>query len=320
MDEFLSSWNHGPSKKAILNFVNRITKDGADFIPIEDRVAVFDNDGTLWCEKPLYTQFFFALDQISKLSTKHPEWKQLEPFKSILDGDVKSVLAGGKKSIAAINAATHAGMTTDEFNESANKWMKTAVNSQMNRPFKELVYQPMLELLDYLKAYDFKIYIVSAGGADFMRATTIDLYGISPSQIIGSSGKTKFIKRDGKAVLIKLPEVDSIDEGEGKPSNIHKFIGQRPILAFGNSDGDSEMLEWVSLQDRPSLSLLLHHTDADREWAYDTDSHVGKLDRGLKEAKKLGWVVVDMKKDWNIIFPFQKFDYESISSTFSSFH
>lgn len=316
MDEFLSSWNHGPSKKALMDFVKRITTAGADFVPIEERVAVFDNDGTLWSEKPLYSQFVFAIDQISRLSAKHPEWKHLEPFKSILAGDLKSALAGGKKSIGAIMAATHAGMTTDEFNDSATKWMSTAINTQMNRPFKELIYQPMLEVIEYLKMFEFKVYIVSAGGADFMRATVIDLYGLPPGQIIGSTGKTRYEKRDGKAVLIKLAELETLDESSGKPSSIHTFIGQRPILAFGNSDGDFEMLEWVSLQERPSLSFLVHHTDADREWAYDRDSLVGKLDKGLKEAHKLGWVVIDMKTEWNAIFPFHKQDRESISSFF----
>ena len=300
----LPSWNDGTAKSAITGFVARVTKEGSpDFVPPEERIATFDNDGTLWCEQPAYFQFLFALDRIKAMAPAHPEWKDTEPFKSVLAGDMKALAASGEKGVMTILAVTHTGMTTDEFQAVASEWFKTAKNPKFGRRYVELVYQPMLEVLAYLRANGFKTYIVSGGGVEFLRAFASETYGIPPEQIVGSMGKLKYDSRDGKPVLLKLPEVDFIDDKEGKPIGIQKFIGRRPILAFGNSDGDFQMLEWTTTAPGARLALIVHHTDAEREVAYDRGSHIGKLERGLDEAPQRGWVLIDMKKDWKQVFP-----------------
>jgi phosphoglycolate phosphatase-like HAD superfamily hydrolase len=304
----LPSWNDGPHKTAIVDFVAKTTTEGsADFVPVEERIATFDNDGTLWCEQPLYVQLVFAIDRIKTLGPNHPIWKTEEPFKSILSGDVRAALAGGEKTAAELLVPSHAGMTTDEFDKTVRDWIVTARHPRFNRPYTECVYQPMLEVLSFLRAHGFKTFVVSGGGIDFMRPWTEAAYGIPPEQIVGSMGKVKYEVRDGNPVIVKLPQIDFIDDGPGKPAGIQKFIGRRPILAFGNSDGDFEMLEWTTVGERTPprlrLGLLVHHTDAEREFAYDRESFIGRLARGLDEAPKRGWIVVDMKADWKVIFP-----------------
>ncbi|HVZ93806.1 MAG TPA: HAD family hydrolase [Phycisphaerales bacterium] len=300
----LPSWNNVASKQAIVAFVERVTKEGsADFVPREERIAVFDNDGTLWAEQPMYFQLAFALDRLSALAGEHPEWKEREPFKSILAGDVKAALAGGEISIRQVLVVTHAGMTTEEFEKIVKDWIATAQHPRFKKPYNECIYQPMREVLDYLRASGFKTYIVSGGGIEFMRPWAEKTYGIPPEQVIGSSAKTKFELRDGNPVLVKLPEIGSVDDGPGKPVNINLHIGRRPTMAFGNSDGDLQMLQWTTGGTGPRFALIVHHTDPDREWAYDRQSNIGKLDKALDEAESKGWTVVDMKKDWKQIFP-----------------
>lgn len=303
----LPSWNDGPSKKAITDFVAKVTKDGGpDFVQPAQRIAVFDNDGTLWAEQPMYFQLAFAIDRVKALAPQHPEWKEKEPFKSVLAGDLKTALGGGEKAILEMIAATHAGMTTAEFEKTVGEWVAFAKHPKFNKLYIDCVYQPMLELLAYLRANGFKTYIVSGGGIEFMRPWTERVYGIPPEQVVGSSSKVKFEMRDGKPVLLKLPEVGSIDDGPGKPVNINLHIGRRPIMAFGNSDGDLQMLQWTAAGDGPRFALIVHHTDAEREWAYDRQSHIGKLDKALDEAQSRGWTVVDMKTDWKTIFKTDK--------------
>ena len=300
----LLSWNDGPAKAAIVNFVKRVTTEGgADFVSEAERVAVFDNDGTLWCEQPMYFQFLFAMDRIKALAAHHPEWKEREPFKSVLAGDHKALAAGGEKAMLELIAATHSGMTTDEFNVIVRDWIRTSRHPKYNRPYNECVYQPMLECLAYLRANGFKTYIVSGGGVEFMRAFAEQTYGIPPEQVVGSAGVVKLEMRDGRPVLVKEPKVFHIDDGPGKPVGINLFIGRRPVMAFGNSDGDLQMLQWTAAGSGPRFALVVHHTDAEREFAYDRQSHVGKLDKALGEAAHRGWTVVDMKKDWNQVFP-----------------
>jgi hypothetical protein len=303
-DDPLPSWTDSAAKRAILDFVQRVTTpDGKDFVPASERIATFDNDGTLWAEQPIYFQFAFALDRIKALAPQHPEWKDQEPFKSILAGDIKGALAGGEKAIVLLMMASHAGMTTAEFEQIVKDWIATAKHPRFNRPYTECVYQPMLELLAYLRANGFKTYIVSGGGIEFMRPWTEHVYGVPPEQVVGSSIKTKFEMRDGKPVLMRLPEVNFIDDKEGKPVGIHQFIGRRPLLAFGNSDGDHQMLQWTAAGSGLRFMGLVHHTDAEREWAYDRQSHIGQLDKALDEALAKGWTVVNMKNDWKTIFP-----------------
>jgi haloacid dehalogenase-like hydrolase len=299
----LASWNDCKAKRAILDFVAKVTKQGSpDFVPVADRIAVFDNDGTLWSEHPMYNQLAFALDRVQALAPRHPEWQMTEPFASVLKGDLKHVLAGDHKALLEIVAATHAGMTTEEFEKTVRDWIATARHPKTGRPYTEMVYQPMIELLGYLRAHGFKTYIVSGGGVEFMRPWTEKVYGIPPEQVIGSSIKTRFENQGGKPVLIRLPEVFFIDDGDGKPVAIQKFIGRRPIFAFGNSDGDQQMLEWTAAGAGARFMGLVHHTDAAREWAYDRTSSVGRLDHAFDEAKANGWTVVDMKEDWMRIF------------------
>jgi phosphoglycolate phosphatase-like HAD superfamily hydrolase len=299
----LPSWNDGKSKQAIVAFVERVAKDGsADFVPLAERIAVFDNDGTLWSEQPMYFQFLFALDRVKVLAPQHPEWKSQEPFASLLKGDLKGALAGGEPAIMQIVMATHSGMTTEEFDQIVRDWVASAKHPKTGRLYTEMVYQPMLELLTYLRANDFKTFIVSGGGIDFMRVFTEEVYGVPPEQVVGSSGKVSFEMRDGTPLLMRLPEVNFIDDKVGKPVGIHQHIGRRPIAAFGNSDGDLQMLQWTCGAPGPRFCLYVHHTDADREWAYDRDSSIGRLDKGLDEAGIMSWTVVDMKADWNKVF------------------
>jgi phosphoglycolate phosphatase-like HAD superfamily hydrolase len=302
----LPSWNDGPTKKSIVEFVEKVTKKGSpEYVAPEDRVATFDNDGTLWAEQPLYFQFLFALDRVKALAPEHPEWKDKEPFASLLKGDLKGALAGGDKALVEIVAVTHSGMTTDVFQQIVKDWLASAKHPTLHRPYTELVYVPMLELLRYLRTNGFKTFIVSGGGVEFMRAFAEKVYGIPPEQVVGSAGKEQFEMRDGKPVLLKLPAVDFVDDKTGKPVGIWKFIGRHPTAAFGNSDGDLEMLQWTCLG-TGRFCLFVHHDDAEREWAYDRESSVGKLDQGLDAAKANGWTVVSMKNDWKSVFAPEK--------------
>jgi phosphoglycolate phosphatase-like HAD superfamily hydrolase len=300
----LLSWNDGPAKSAIVEFVDRVTKEaGSDFVPVEQRIAVFDNDGTLWAEQPIYFQFAFALDRVKALAPQHPEWKGTQPFQAVLEGDLGALAAAGEKGLLEIMAVTHTGMTTDEFSAIVADWVATARHPRFDRPYTELAYQPMLELLAWLRERGFKTFIVSGGGVEFMRVFAERVYGIPPEQVVGSSGMVKFeTGPDGKPVLLKEAEVEFVDDGPGKPVGINRFIGRRPIMAFGNSDGDLQVLQWTTAGDGPCFALIVHHTDAEREWAYDHDSHIGRLDKALDEANAKGWTVVGMKNDWNTIF------------------
>jgi len=303
----LPSWNDGSVKQGVIDFVGRVTSvSSKDYVPPSARIAVFDNDGTLWSEQPYYFQLAFAFDRLQALEPEHPEWKETQPFKAALEGDVAGVLAGGEHALLEILMATHAGMTTDEFEQIVSDWIFSARHPQTNRLYTEMVYQPMLELLTYLRANDFKTYIVSGGGIEFMRAFTQRSYGVPPEQVIGSSIKVKFEMRNSGPVLVRLPEIDFLDDKAGKPVAIHKFIGQRPIFAFGNSDGDLQMLQWTAAGKGLRFIGLVHHSDDVREWAYDRNSAIGRLDKALSEAQSRNWTILDMKRDWKIIFPFDK--------------
>jgi phosphoserine phosphatase len=300
----LPSWNEGPAKRAIVEFVARTTEPGSpDFVPAPERIATFDNDGTLWAEQPMYFQVLFVLDRIRALAPQHPEWKEKEPFASVLRGDVKAALAGGEHAIMEMAMGTDAGTTTGEFERIVEDWLATARHPTTERPYTGMVYQPMLEVLAYLRANGFKTYIVSGGGIEFLRAWAEEVYGIPPEQVVGSSIRTKFEVRDGRPVLLRLPELYFYNDKEGKPVGIHQHIGRRPIAAFGNSDGDLQMLQYTAAGGGARLCVYVHHTDAEREWAYDRESSIGRLDRGLEEAASGGWTVVDMKTDWRRIFP-----------------
>jgi hypothetical protein len=301
----LPSWNDTAPKQAIIAFVEKVTTDGSpDFVPVPERIATFDNDGCLWAEQPMYFQAFFVFDRIKSLATQHPEWKDKEPFASVLRGDMKSALSGGEHALIEMAMATHAGMTTEEFETIVTDWITTAKHPKIGRLYTEMVYQPMLELMAYLRANGFKTFIVSGGGIEFMRPWTEIVYGIPPEQVIGRSIKTQFEVRDGKPVLLRLPEMNFIDDKAGKPVGINMHIGRRPIAAFGNSDGDLQMLQWTAAGEGTRFCLYVHHTDAEREWAYDRQSSIGRLDKGLEEAKIKGWTVVSMKDDWKRIFAF----------------
>jgi hypothetical protein len=300
----LPSWNDTAPKKTIVAFVEKVTKEGSsDFVPVAERIATFDNDGTLWAEQPIYFQLLFALDRVKALAPQHPEWKTKEPFASLLKGDMKGALAGGEKAILQIVAATHTGMSTEEFEQIVKDWIATAKHPKTGRLLTEMVYQPMLELLAYLRANGFKTFIVSGGGIEFMRPWTEKVYGVPPEQVVGSSVKTQFEMRDGKPVLMRLPAVNFIDDKTGKPIGINEHIGRRPIAAFGNSDGDLQMLQWTMAGAGARFALIVHHDDAEREWAYDRKSHIGTLDKAWDEAVAKGWTVVSMKNDWKTIFP-----------------
>ena len=303
----LPSWSDGTTKQSIISFVSRATESGgADFVPVAQRVAVFDNDGTLWCEQPIYVQARFIIDRIKILAAQHPEWKTEAPFASVLKGDLKGIAATGEAGLAKLMAATHSGMTTDEFADTVDQWIRTARHPTTGRLYVEMVYQPMLELLDYLRANGFKTFIVSGGGVEFMRPWAERVYGVPPEQVVGSTGGMKFEMRGGHPVIVKLPELVLNNDKDGKPVGIERHIGRRPIAAFGNSDGDLEMLEWTCDRAGLRFCLLVHHTDAAREWAYDRTSQIGKLDKALDEAIAKGWTVADMKTDWKMVFPFQK--------------
>lgn len=299
----LPSWNDGDAKQAIVAFVDTVTKDDSpEFVPPAERIAVFDNDGTLWCEQPLYFQGLFAVDRVKALAPDHPEWKNQEPFKSVLAGETAKLAAAGEKGLLEIVAATHANITTDEFDEKVSDWIKTARHPKFNRAYTSLVYRPMLELLGYLRENGFKTFIVSGGGIEFIRVFAEETYGIPPEQVVGSSGVTKYELQDDRPVLVKEPKVLLIDDGPGKPVGIETFIGRRPIMAFGNSDGDYEMLRWTTAGDGPRFGLIVHHDDAEREYAYDRNSQIGKLSKALEEAPTRSWTVVSMKGDWRDIF------------------
>lgn len=303
----LPSWNDTAPKKAVMAFVDKVTRDGsADFVPPAERIAVFDNDGTLWAEQPMYFQALFVFDRIKALAPEHPEWKSKEPFASVLEGDAQAALAGGEHALMEMAVATHTGMTSEEFDQIVTDWISTARHPKTGRLYTEMVYQPMLELLSYLRANGFKTYIVSGGGIEFMRPWAERVYGVPPEQVVGSSIKTKFELRGGKPVLLRLPEINFIDDKAGKPVGIQMHIGRRPIAAFGNSDGDLQMLQWTAAGSGPRLCLYVRHTDAEREWVYDRASHIGRLDEGLDEAAAKGWTIVDMKRDWRRIFPFEQ--------------
>jgi phosphoserine phosphatase len=302
----LPSWNDGKAHQFIIDFVIRVTGEGSpDFVPPADRIAVFDNDGTLWAEQPMYFQFFFALDRVKALAPQHPEWKDKEPFASLLRGDVKGALAGGERAMLEIVMGTHAGMTTEGFENIVKDWVAAARHPTTRRPYTEMVYRPMLEVLAYLRANGFKTFIVSGGGIEFMRPWAERVYGIPPEQVVGSSIETELEVRDGRPVLLRLPELNFNDDKAGKPVGIHRHIGRRPIAAFGNSDGDLQMLQWTAAGAGPRFCLIVHHTDAEREWAYDRLSPIGRLDKALDEATARGWAVVDMKRDWKHVFTFE---------------
>ncbi|HTO80849.1 MAG TPA: HAD family hydrolase, partial [Methylomirabilota bacterium] len=300
----LSSWRNGAPRQAILDFVARVTTAGhPDFVPSADRIAVFDNDGTLWVEQPLPVQAHFVIDRIRALAPQHPEWQGLQPFKAVLDGDLAGVMAVGMDGLAELVMATHAGMSSDAFAGLVRDWIATARHPRFNRPYTDLVYRPMLDVLALLRAHDFKTFIVSAGGVEFMRTFCETVYGVPPEQVIGSSIVTRYVVEDGEPALMREPKLHFFGDKEGKPVAINAHIGRRPIAAFGNSDGDFQMLQWTTGGDGPRLGLIVHHDDAAREADYDRKSPVGRLDRGLDEAGKRGWAVVSMKKDWKMIFP-----------------
>ena len=306
-DDPLPSWNDGPHKQAIIDFVARVTDEGGpDFVLPEHRIATFDNDGTLWVEQPMYTQVVFAFDRIKAMAPEHPDWKTTEPFAAVLANDYKAVFAEGEKAGMKLMMLGHAGMTPEAFEKIVVDWLATAKHPRFQQLYTDLYYQPMVEVLQYLRANGFKTFIVSGGGIDFMRPWTNRVYGIPPSQVVGSCIEVKFEEIDGKPTLMRLPQANFVDDKAGKPVGIQRFIGQRPILAFGNSDGDFEMLEWTTAGDGPRLGLIVHHTDAVREYAYDRDSMVGQLVRGLDEANERGWILVSMKDDWKKIFSFEK--------------
>jgi haloacid dehalogenase-like hydrolase len=304
----LPSWNDGAVKKSITDFVGRVTAAGGpDFVPVAQRIATFDNDGTLWIEKPIYVQVVFAIDRVRAIAPQHPEWRSEQPFKAAIDNDMAALAAFGSKGLLDIVAASQAGLTPEEYDKTVLAWLAVARHPRFNRPYTELVYQPMLELLTYLRASGFKTFIVSGGGADFMRAWTEKIYGIPPEHVVGSTGGLKFeMSSDGRPALINLPDIEFIDDGPGKPVGIERFIGRRPTFAFGNSDGDLQMLQWTTAGAGARFAGLVHHTDAEREYAYDRDSNVGRLDKALDEGEAKGWTIVDMKRDWNRIFPSER--------------
>ena len=304
----LPSWNEGPVKQAIIQFVGDTSREGAPtFVPPAERIATFDNDGTLWAEQPYYFQLAFALDRVKAMAPHHPEWRHKQPFQSVLAGDLRAAAAAGEAAIVELVMATHAGMTTDDFARSVDEWVKTARHPRFHVPYTDLVYQPMLELLAYLRANGFKTFIVSGGGVEFMRVWTERAYGVPPEQVVGSMVVNRFELRPGnKPVMFREPKIAFIDDGPGKPVGINNSIGRRPVFAFGNSDGDQQMLEWTAAGDGPRFMGLVHHTDAEREWAYDRKSPIGKLDKALDEANARGWTVVDMKRDWKKVFAFEK--------------
>ena len=302
----LQSWNEGATKQAIIAYVNDVTTEGSEnFIPVSERIATFDNDGNLWSEKPAYFQLFFAMDRIKVLAPEHPEWKTTQPYQAVLENDMKTLMSYGEHGLIQIVMATHAGNTVSEFEQIVKDWLATAKHPRFDRPFTDLVYQPMLELIDYLKTNNFKTFIVSGGGIEFMRPWVEGVYGIPKDQVIGSSIKTAYDYNDGNPVIRRLPELNFIDDKEGKPEGINQYIGRKPVFASGNSDGDLQMMRWADSNTLPSFQIYVHHTDSIREWAYDRKSSVGRLDKGLDEANEKGWTIIDMKNDWKVVYPFE---------------
>lgn len=302
----LPSWNEGASRQAIVEFVQSVTSEGSkDYVPVAERIAVFDNDGTLWSEQPMYFQLLFALSEVKRLAPQHPEWKTEQPFKAVLENDQKTLAASGMDGLMKIVGATHTGISTATFNENAERWLASAKHPKSAKPFTEMVFQPMLELLDYLRANGFKTYIVSGGEVEFMRTFAEEVYGIPPEQVIGTTFVTQFQDQDGKYSILREPKLALNDDGPGKPVSIQSIIGRRPIFAFGNSDGDLQMLQWTTAAEGKRFAGIVHHTDAKREWAYDRDSKIGRLDKALDAAKVNNWTVVDMAKEWKNIYPFE---------------
>ena len=301
----LPSWSDGAAKKSITDFVDRVTMRGSsDFVPVDQRIATFDNDGTLWCEQPIYIQVAFAFDEVRRLAPQHPEWKKQQPFKNLLEGKMQLVADAGEKSLLEIVMATHSGMSVDDFSKTVLDWVTTAQHPRFKRPYIEFVYQPMQELMRYLRGNDFKTFIVSGGGIEFMRPWVEKVYGIPPEQVVGSSGIVKFqMDANGKPELMKLDKIEFVDDGPGKPVGINRFIGRRPIFAFGNSDGDLQMLQWTAAGPGARFAGIVHHTDEVREYAYDRQSKIGKLDKAWDEAERRNWTIVDIKRDWKTIFP-----------------
>ncbi|WP_067151197.1 HAD family hydrolase [Pseudotamlana agarivorans] len=302
----LPSWNDGATKEAITSYVKDVITSGSpNFIPISDRIATFDNDGTLWSEQPAYFQLFFAMYRIKALAPEHPEWKNKQPFKAVLENDMKALMASGEKGLVELVMTSHSGMTAEAFEDLVKDWLAHETHPRFKKPFNEVIFKPMLELLDYLRANNFKTYIVSGGGVEFMRPWTEETYGIPKDQVVGSSVKTEFTFEDGKAQIKRLPQIDFIDDKAGKPVGINKFIGKKPVFAAGNSDGDLQMLQYSASSKYKSFQLYVHHTDADREWAYDRESHIGTFDKGLDYAQENSWTIIDMKNDWKVIYPFE---------------
>jgi len=302
-EENLPSWNEGTSKQSIINYVTAVTKEGtAHFIPVKDRIAVFDNDGTLWSERPVYFQLYFAMDRVRELASEHPEWKTTEPFKSVLENDMNGVMKSGEHGLVTLVNATHSGMDVETFKTEVREWLKTAKHPTTNRSYTDLIYQPMMEVIRYFEANDFKVYIVSGGGIDFMRSFVPEMYGIPEEHIIGSNGKVHY--ENGK--IIKDDEINFIDDKETKPVAIYYTIGKHPVAALGNSDGDFAMMLYTEANKKyKTLQLYVHHTDEKREFAYDRKSHIGKLDKGLDYGKEHNWTIVDMKNEWKAIYPFE---------------
>ena len=304
--EVLPSWNEGATKSNIMAYVKDVTNsESPNFIEVKDRIATFDNDGNLWAEQPAYFQLYFAMDRIKALAKDHPEWSTEQPYKAVLDNDMKALMAQGEKGLVQIVMTSHTGNTQEEFKKEVQDWISTAKHPTLNVGYNELVYQPMLELLDYLRANDFKTFVVSGGGVDFMRAFVTEIYGIPEEQILGSRAKTEFDYNNGNPQIKRLPGLDFNNDKAGKPENIQKIIGKKPVFASGNSDGDLAMMQYTASNSKKSFMLYLHHTDEVREWAYDRDSHIGRLDKGLDQAQADGWTVIDMKNDWKLIYPFQ---------------
>jgi phosphoserine phosphatase len=302
----LPAWNSGTTKTAIIDYVNEITNvESGNYIAIPDRIATFDNDGNLWSEQPAYFQLFFAMDRVKALAPEHPEWNTEQPFQAVLEDDMNELLKHGEHGLLQIVMATHAGTTTEEFEAIVKEWLSTARHPKLNRPYTDLVYQPMLELIKYLQENKFKTFIVSGGGIEFMRPWVEEVYGIPRDQVVGSSIKTEYDYNNGSPVIRRLPEIDFIDDKEGKPEGINKFIGRKPVFASGNSDGDLQMMRWAASNKLKSFMIYVHHTDSIREWAYDRESHIGRLDKGLDEAREKGWTVIDMKENWKIVYPFE---------------
>ena len=301
--EFLASWTDGETKRKIIEFVERVTDQSSEgFVPVNQRIATFDNDGTLWGEQPAYFQLLFIIDRVKAMAADHPEWSTTQPFQAVLENDMAALHASGERGLLELAMASHSGMNTEEFERIVNEWLSTAKHPEKGRPFTELIYQPMLELINYLTANDFKVYIVSGGGVEFMRPWTEAVYGIPPERVVGSSIETEYKVVNGKPVINRLPKIHFIDDKATKPVAINRFIGRRPIFAGGNSDGDYQMLEWTTAGEGSRMGILVHHTDAEREWAYDRDSSIGRLDRGLDNADENGWLLIDMAKDWKVVF------------------